>query len=163
MNKELVHQLGQQLIRRRAGFGPNLAEVDRPLRHAFVDDGNIEITLFTKLLDGGVDNRHFLIGQRFVDAQLDFRTILCEALPNLRQVVAQHRDTPLDFTFVVAVVEPLTLTVVANLKVTQVFQLRIQKRLKQGVFAAQLLEGILSYVDGSFLVGLALFKLFGFI
>ena len=163
MLKELVHQLAQELIGWRARFDPNLAEIIRPLRHAFIYYDNVEITLFTKLRDGGVDNLHLLLGERFVDTQLDFRTVLCQALPNLGQVVPKHRDASLYFAFVITIVEPLALTVVTNLQVAQVFELRIQEFLKQGVFSPQFLEGLLGHVDGSLLVGLTLFKFFGFV
>ena len=155
--------MGQELIGWRAGFDSHLAEVVRPLSHALVDNGSIEITLLAILRDCGVDNRHFLIGERFVDAQFDFCAVLCQALSNLGQVVAEHRDAPLDFAFVVAVVEPLALAEVADFHIAQTFELRVQKHLIQGVFAAQLLEGILRHVDRSFLVSLSLFKRFGFV
>ena len=139
MNKKLIHQLGQKLIGRRSRFDPHLAKVIRPLRHTLLDDGSMEVSLLAKLRDGGLDDFHLLLGERLVLAQLYFRAVFCQALPHLWQIVAQHRDTTLNRAFVIAVVEPLALAVVANLQIVEEFELRIQEGLVQGIFSAQFL------------------------
>ena len=64
----------------------------------------------------------------------------------------------------VAVVEPLKRSQWSRIsKSLKIFELRIQKRLKQSVFTTQFLEGILGHVDGCFLVSLTLFKLLGLV